>query len=53
MHGDKTVLEHFTKFTGKHLSEAAVRSVLQNKCSQKFRNILRKTPVLESLEIST
>ena len=23
--------------------------VLQNRCSEKFRNILRKTPVLESL----
>ena len=30
-------------------SEAAVRSVLQNRCSYKFRNIHRKTSVLESL----
>ena len=30
-------------------SEAPVRSVLQNRCSYKFRNIHRKTSVLESL----
>ena len=29
--------------------EVAVRNVLQNRCSLKFRNIHRKTPVLESL----
>ena len=32
------------RFITEHLSD-----ILRNKCSQKFRNIHRKTPVLESL----